>query len=141
MSISKNVYVVSLLALGLGAGCSTAKVRVLPGEDGVNQAISRDIERDGAEEALVKKANEYCEDRGKQMVVVKEEKTTYDGSMDEDTKKNVRNASKAAMIISGPAGVASRSGVLGGVVGGAGAVGYSMTSDRDYEAKLSFKCK
>lgn len=138
--MKKGVCLVGVV-LFLGQGCSTAKVRVMPGEDGVNHVISRDIERDDAEEAAVDEAKKYCEDQGKTMVVVKNEQTNYEGSMDEDTRKNVRNASKAAMILGGPAGVATESGVVGGALGGAGAVGYSMTSDRDYEAKFTFKCK
>jgi hypothetical protein len=122
-------------------GCSTAKVRIMSGEDGVNQVVSRDIERDNAEEAAYDKARDYCEDKGKQMYVVKEEKTAYSGSMKEETRNTVRNASKAAMILGGPVGVLSQSAGAGGVVGGAGVVGYSMTSDRDYEARFSFRCK
>lgn len=122
-------------------GCSTAKVRILPGENGRNRAVSRDIEKDDAEEAAIEKAREYCEKQGKQMYVLKEEKTDYQGSMDESTRKTVRNASKAAMILGGPAGVLSSSAGVGGAVSGAGAVGYSMTRDRDYEARLEFTCK
>lgn len=122
-------------------GCSTAKVRVLPGEDGINQVVSKDIEKDDAEEAAMEKALEYCEKQGKQLYVKKEEKTSYNGSMDEDTRNTVRKASKAAMIIGGPAGVLSKSAGVGGVVTGAGMTGHVMTSDRDYEARFSFTCK
>jgi hypothetical protein len=121
--------------------CSTAKVRILPGEDGVNRVVSRDIEKDDAEEAAVKQARKYCDEQGRQMYVVKEDKTNYQGSMKEDTRKTVRNASKAAMILGGPAGVLSESVGVGGAVSGAGMAGYSMTSDRDYEAQFTFRCK
>jgi hypothetical protein len=121
----------SLLATALLAACSTAKVRILPGEDGVNRVVSRDIERDGAEEEAAKEAQEYCADRGQQMVVVREEKTNYEGSMNEDTRKAARNASKAAVILGGHVGPISD----------AGTAGYAMTSDRDYKAEFTFRCK
>lgn len=125
----------------LFGACSTAKVRILPGEDGVNRVVSRDIEGDGAEEAAVEKAKKYCEEQGKQMYVVKENKTNYTGSMNENTRKTVRNASKAAMVLGGPAGMATDSVGIGGAVSGAGMAGYSMTSDRDYTAEFQFRCK
>lgn len=122
-------------------GCSTAKVRILPGEDGNNQVVSRDIERDDAEEAAADEAKEYCEKQGKKLYVVKEEKTAYQGSMDEDTRKTVRNASTAAILLGGPTGVLSNSAGVGGAVAGAGMAGHAMTSDRDYEARFTFTCK
>jgi len=123
------------------AACSTAKVRIFPGEDGVNRVVSKDIEKDDAEEAAMKKATAFCEDQGKKLYVVKEDSTKYNGSMDEGTRKVVRNGSKVAMAMGGPVGVASQSAGIGGALGGAGMVGYGMTSDRDYEAQFTFKCK
>ncbi len=125
----------------LATACSTAKVRVFPGADGTNRVVSRDIERDGAEEAAYKHAQDYCKDRGKEMVLAQEQRTSYEGSMNEDTRKTVRNASKAAVLLGGPAGVLSQNAVVGGAVSGAGMAGYSMTSDRDYEARFMFQCK
>lgn len=79
-------------------GCSTASVRVLPGEDGVNRIVSRDIEKEGAEEAAVDAANDYCKDRGKSAIFL-DEKTQYTGSMDENTRRNVRMGGKAAQAV------------------------------------------
>lgn len=138
--LARDLSVTLCLALAFQA-CSTAKVRILPGENGVNRVVSRDIEKDDAEEAALKQANKYCEKMGKQMYVVKEDKTDYQGSMDENTRKTVRKASRTAMILGGPVGVASDSVGAAGVLSGAGAVGHTMTSDRDYEAKFTFRCK
>ncbi len=146
----KNYKLVLLLSAGVAViaqGCSTAKVRVMPGQNGVHQVISKDIEQDGAEEAAMDKANDYCEDMDKKMYVVSEDKTKYNGTMDEGTRKTVRNASRAAMILGGPAG--GRAGRhsngggtdLGGIVGSAGVAGHVMTNDRDYESKFTFTCK
>ena len=107
--------------------CSTAVVRVMPGENGENTIIAKDREQDGAEEAANKAAHEYCEKKGKDAVFVKNA-SKYNGSMDEGTRKAVRNASKVAWG-------------LGGVGQQAGNIGHGMTNDRDYESKVVFKCK
>lgn len=130
----------NLLALVAFVGaCSTARVNVMPGEE-YNRVVSKDIESDDAETAGVEAANEYCRKRGQEAVFLKEE-TSYKGSMDEEDRKLVRNASKAAMIVGG-VGVGSRSTrPMGGVLGSAGTVGYSMTNDRDYQSEIRFKCR
>jgi hypothetical protein len=131
----------TLTAMGIMSGCSTAKVRVMPGDGGVNSVVARDIEHDDAEEAAYKAAEGYCKDRSKHAVYVKTEPTKYTGSMDEGTRKTVRNASKAAMILSPVAGVGAQNAGIGGAVGAAGVVGHSMTNDRDYTSELQFKCE
>ncbi|MCM0606478.1 MAG: hypothetical protein KA715_10345 [Xanthomonadaceae bacterium] len=52
----------------------------------------------------------------------------YTGSMDESTRKTVRNASKVAWG-------------LGGLGHTAGNIGNGMTNDRDYQSEVHFKCK
>lgn len=126
----KHVVVFTVLAL-VFAACSSAKVRILPGENGVNKVVSADIEREDAEEAALEEANKYCEKRGKHMFVVREDKTAYKGSMNETTRKGVRAASRTAVMV----------GQAGGVLSQAGMGGYSATNDRDYEATFQFRCK
>jgi hypothetical protein len=87
--------------------------------------VAKDQEREDAEEAALDKAKDFCEEKNQQFVIVKES-SKYQGSMDEDARKTVRNASKAVTILG---------------AGNAGSVGYAMTSDRDYEAEVVFKCK
>lgn len=110
--------------------CSTAKVRVMPGEKGVNKVVAKDIEQEGAEEAAIDAAREYCEKRNASFVVLKE-RTKYTGDMDESTRKTVRKASKTAQVLGG----------FNTPVSTAGRVGTSMTNDRDYKAEVFFKCK
>lgn len=114
----------------LAFACSTAKVRVMPGEDGTHRAVSKDIESDDAEEAAVEAANEYCEKQDKKAVFVKDS-TKYKGDMDEGARKTVRKASKAAVML----------GAIGSPVSAAGQAGHVMTGDRDYENEVLFKCK
>jgi hypothetical protein len=120
-----------ILTLFAAAGCSTAKVRVMPGENGLNRAVSRDIERDNAETAAVDAANEYCEKRKQSAVFVSTDKTKYTGDMDESTRNTVRKASGVASVLGG----------FGTPIGQAGQAGRMMTNDRDYESAVAFRCK
>lgn len=117
----------SLLLIGSVSvfACSTASVRVMPGDKGVNKVVARDIELEGAEEAAHKAANEYCEKSDRQAVFIKE-KSSYKGQMDEGTRKGIRSASNALYNIPGGA-------MLGNV-------GHSATNDRDYVSAALFKC-
>lgn len=130
----------TLATLAVGSGCSTAKVRVMPGENGVNQVIARDIERDGAEEAALDGANSYCKDRKKEAVILNHG-TKYTGSMDESARGTIRKASKVAMILGPGVGAGTDSVIGGSAVGAAGVAGTTMTNDRDYSSTLDFKCR
>jgi len=44
------------------------------------------------------------------------------------------------MVLGGPVGYGTGSGVAGGILGGAGMVGHEMVNDRDYKAEWDFKC-
>jgi uncharacterized protein YceK len=136
----KKIYFGLLMTMFLVSACSTAKVRILPGE-GVHKVVSTDYEKDDAEEAAVKEATEYCHKMNKQVAFVNsDKKSEYTGKMDENTRNTVKKASNAAIILSGPLGVGTRSGAVGGILGGAGIVGHEMTNDRDYKAEWDFKC-
>jgi len=95
-----SMFTFTVLALGVQFGCSTAKVRIKPGADGVHRVTSTDYEKDGAEEAAVDAANDFCKDRGKTAAFISED-TKYFGEMDEETRNTIRNASRAAKAISG----------------------------------------
>jgi hypothetical protein len=127
------VFVVSL------AACSTAKVRIMPGENGVNTIVSTDYEKDDAEEALVDKAKDYCKDSNKQAIFLKNG-SNYTGKMDEGTRNTVKKASNAAILVGG-AGYGTHNNTAGGVLSGAGIVGRTMVNDRDYRAEAQFKCQ
>lgn len=130
---------ISILGFIILNACSTASVRVMPGENGMNRIVSKDIEQEGAEEAAVEAAHKYCEKKGKGAVFVKES-SAYKGDMDEKTRKNVRTASKIGMVLGGVGASTNNTGA-GAVLGTAGTVGYGMTNDRAYENELLFKCQ
>lgn len=118
------------LTLSVVAACTTASVRVMPGEGDLHSVISRDIEREGAEEAAIEAAHDYCAKSQRTAVFVKDE-TKYTGQMDEGARNVIRNASAAAWMLS----------KTGSPISDAGQVGNAMTSDRDYKSEIQFKCR
>lgn len=128
------------IVLSLAAvGCSTASVRMMPG-DKLNRALARDHDREGAEEAAVEAAHKYCKEKGSEAVFVTND-TKYTGDMDESTRNMVRRGSQAAMIVGGVGMVPDQSRAFGGLLGTAGTVGYVVTSGKDYEVVVDFKCR
>ncbi len=137
---SKKILFVSFVLLA--SACSTAKVRILPGEGGMNKVVSTDYESDGAEKAAIDQATDYCKDRGKQVVFIDpDSKSKYTGKMDEGTRHAIKKASQAAVILGGGVGGATRDPVLGGAIGTAGVIGHEAVNDRDYMAEWTFKCQ
>lgn len=128
------------LVLSLTAvGCSTASVRMMPGES-VNRAMARDHDREGAEEAAVEAAHKYCKEKGSEALFVTNE-TKYTGEMQESTRNMIRRGSQAAMLVGGIGMAPRRSRPYGGLLGTAGTVGYVVTSGKDYEVVVDFKCR
>lgn len=110
--------------------CSSAHVKVMSSVDGINKIAVADVERDSAESQALKSAKKYCKEKHQQAVIVSE-KTEYRGTMDENQRNLIRKASKAAYILS----------KSGSGVETAGEVGGMMTSDKDYETEIQFKCE
>jgi hypothetical protein len=136
----KNTNFALLSFVILMSACSTAKVRILPGETS-NKVISTDYEKDDAEEAAAKEATAYCLQYNKRIAFVNpSNKTEYTGKMDEGTRHTVKKASHAAMILSAPVGAGTGNGAAGGILGSAGLIGHEMVNDRDYKAEWEFKC-
>lgn len=112
------------------AACSTAKVFMMPGADGNHRVTARDRERDDASQAAHEAAREYCDKKGKEAVYVSNE-TKYDGQMEEGARNSIRQGSKVAMALGG----------YGSPIGTAGRGGYMYTNERDYEARIQFRCQ
>lgn len=134
----RSFVTVSAIVVTLSA-CSTAVVRVMPGEL-ENRVVVRDIHKEDAEEEATKAAKKYCEKKKQEAVFIKDS-SKYTGTMDEETRDTVNKASKAAMILGGGVGTMGDEPTAGSVLGGAGMVGHTMTSGKDYEAEVTFKCK
>ncbi|NNE35570.1 MAG: hypothetical protein HKN13_10045 [Rhodothermales bacterium] len=127
-------------AVILGAtACSTASVRVMPGADGTNRVVVRDVEKHGAEEAAVEAATAYCAERGKEAFFLSDD-LKYTGDMDEAQRTAIRKQAETATILGG---VIRATEVKDAAVifEGGGAVGRSMTSGRDYQAEVRFTCE
>ena len=138
--MTKTDCFIAVAIISLSA-CSSARVRVLPG-DKTNKVVSTSFERDDAEESAIKEATAYCEGRGKQVVFLNSDKRAeYTGSMDENARNTIKHAADAAAILSAPVGVGAQSPAAGGVLGAAGVVGHEMTNSRDYRVELYFWCR
>jgi hypothetical protein len=120
----------SAFVLAFFLGCSTASVRVMPNEDGTIRCLARDTTKDGAEEAAAKKAHRYCEDKNQEAVFIQDD-SKYTGTMDEGTRDTIKKASTAAWMVGG----------FNSPLSNAGTAGYAMTSGKDYEAAVTFRCR
>lgn len=110
---------------------------VRPGVNGQNRVVTTATEGEDAARAAIKQANHYCE-QFKKMPKIVSEKTTYTGEMDEDTRKTLRKASEAAILVGGMN--LSDTQQVNPVLG-AGQVGSVMTSGEDYRTEMVFGCE
>lgn len=133
-----KAFVLLLPVLILSACAHHKDVR--PGADGVHRVVVRGAEASGVERKAIDEANHFCKQFGQIAYVVNEEKTQYTGSMDENTRKTIKKASTAAMVIGAGVGHGRNTGA-GQVLGGAGTAGWIMTSGDDYVADMKFKCQ
>lgn len=137
MNRIQRLVVLTMTAV-LVSAC-TASVRVMPGADGTNLVVARDIEKYRAEKAAWKAAVAYCKDHGKEAVALSDS-VRYEGAMDEDRRTAIRRTSEAATVLGGVVGAGSEHDAAL-VLGGAGVVGSTMTSGKDYTAEVQFKCR
>ena len=115
---------------------------VRPGVDGIHRvSVLGNGEGDGERNAI-EQANNYCRIEKKMSPVFMTENTDYQGTMDEETHKTVRKASKAAGAVGVGMGVfgGRRESGAGRAVMGAGSVGAIMTRN-DYKTEMKFQCK
>ncbi len=130
---------VALFAVAAVVSCTTASVRVMPGDDGTNRVVVRDVEKYAAEEAAVDAANDYCRERGKDAVFLGDS-VEYTGTMDEEEREAIRRQAEAATIMGGVIrATEARDAAV--IFEGAGAVGRSTTSGKDYMAEVRFTCE
>ncbi|HVJ64466.1 MAG TPA: hypothetical protein VM901_04360 [Bdellovibrionota bacterium] len=133
----KRSILVSLLALsGLVIGCAHHR-DVRPGADGKNRVVTTATEAEKASRGSIAQATHYCE-QFKQAPRIVSEGTVYTGEMDENTRKVLRKASNAAILVGG---VNSDYDHPVNPVLGAGQVGAIMTSGEDYRTEMVFECK
>jgi hypothetical protein len=115
---------------------------VRPGVNGTHRVVIRETEKWKSEEEAISQANHFCEnERNNTRAAIVEEKTTYNGAMDENTRSTVKNASRAAMVVGGMIGAASHDPIPGVAVSGAGTAGHIMTNGKDYTTDMKFKCQ
>jgi hypothetical protein len=144
----KTVNIKGLAALGLIVyaslflnGCRTTK-DVMPGENGINRVSLKTSDGDGGRNKAVKEAKRYCSKRNQEAIFLSD-KTEYKGTMDEETRNTIRNASTAAMVVGGMAQSGAVTPLIdpAGVLPAAGMAGHIMTSNNDYQTEVKFKCQ
>jgi hypothetical protein len=126
------------LTLGLAVGGCAHHRDVRPGASGQNRVVTTSQEAESASRGAISQANHYCK-QFKQAPRIISEKTTYIGEMDENTRKTLRKASNAAILVGGMHSDPSKPKV--NPVMGAGQVGSVMTSGEDYRTEMVFECK
>ena len=138
VSFDRRLVSVLVAGLLLAGGCSTASVRVMPGEDGTNRVVVRDVEKYSAEKEAFEAAKAYCEDRGSEAVFLSDD-VEYTGTMDEETRESIRRSSDSATMLAGVIRATEVKDAAYIFEGGA-AVGRSATSGKDYKAEVRFVC-
>jgi hypothetical protein len=117
---------------------------VRPGSDGIHRVVVLGNGEGDGERKAIREANNYCKYHREQNLsaVFMSENTKYEGSMDEETHKTVRQASKAAGAVGMGMGVfgGRREKGAGQIAMGAGSVGAIMTHG-DYKTEMQFQCK
>src|SRR4051812_43066922 len=81
------------------AGCTTTK-DVMPGENGINRVSLKSADDEQGRELAIDEAKQYCKEK-KQEAVFLDNKTEYKGTMDETTRKTIKKASTAAILVGG----------------------------------------
>ena len=117
------------------------KADILPREDGTITAVYKSPDKDQAESVVINSSHEYCKDKQQSAVFINDTKNTYTGTMDEETKKNIRKASTAGILLGGVGMIPRHTRDAGAVIGTAGVIGTIMTADRDYRSEVKFKCR
>ncbi|MBS1962561.1 MAG: hypothetical protein JST04_10115 [Bdellovibrionales bacterium] len=140
--IANSWLFVAAFALGtLAFACASPDKYVTTTEDGVSHVAIRSTERDAAESKAIKIARKYCDKRDKEAIfLTPNAKVEYTGSMDENTRNTIRQASKVGYVLgNGRYEVGNPDPAVG--VGTAGVIGMGMTNGEDYRSTLDFRCK
>lgn len=114
---------------------------VRPGANGVHTVIVKGPDSSGLERSAINQAEHFCQERYARHAAFHSEKTQYQGEMDEGTRKTLRQASTAAMVLGGGASVNSSTRKGGSALGSLGTIGHLMTNGDDYVVKAQFACQ
>ncbi len=129
-----------VLSLLVFASCASHE-HVRAGANGVHRVVIRGTDKDEVERQALDEADSFCSEKNLSPAFV-EEKTSYTGSMDENTHKTIGKVSKAATAAGGMMGVMGgrRESNAGQTIFGAGVVGSTLQDDDAYTADMKFKC-
>ncbi len=130
-----------LVAATIFLGACAHHRDVRPGADGLHRvAIQTDDTERTARDAIAQ-AEHYCQERGLSAAFV-DEKNQYTGSMDEDSYRNAKTATKIATGLGSAAWVfgGRKESTVGGIVGLGGAVADGALG-KGYTVEMKFKCQ
>ena len=134
----KIILLSTLIAL-FAFGCAHHR-DVRPGADGINRVVILSEGSEGAREAL-SQANHYCKEFEKMPGII-EEKTTYTGSVDEDTYNNGKAVSRVLKTVGGATSVfGGKNERNAGGVGVLAGVGTDAALGNGYTTEMKFKCQ
>lgn len=141
--LNRRILIVGVLVL---SGCAHHK-DVRPGGDGIHRILVEAEEQEDASRDALSQAQHYCESIDKKTAAVINEKSTYIGSIDENTRKTVKQVSTAASMVGG---VVAGHGFISGDKGArdaglvtqvGGAAGQAVTGGKNYRFEMTFRCQ
>jgi hypothetical protein len=114
---------------------------VRPGSEGLHRVVVKAEQKDEGYRDAMSQANHFCEQQKKYAVIV-DEKSSYTGSMNEDTYQKTKTASKIAQGVGGAAYVfgGRKESNAGGIVGLGGAIADGVAG-QGYTFEMRFKCQ
>lgn len=120
---------------------------VRPGADGLHRVTVEAEEQEDASRDALGQSEHYCHSIKKESAVVVNEKSTYIGSIDENTRKTLKRVSTAASLVGGT--VATHGFVsgdrnaqnIGGATALGGAAGETITGGKNYRFEMTFRCQ
>jgi hypothetical protein len=129
-----------LTSVFLLASCAHHK-DVRPNDSGVHNVSFQTEDKSSGYQNGNSQANHFCEQK-KQTAFIVQEVYKYTGSMDEDTYKATKTASKVASGVGGAAFVfgGKKESDAGGLIGLGGGIANSVAGS-GYTYTMSFKCK
>jgi hypothetical protein len=140
LTLSRILSILSLLLLA--AGCAHHR-DVRPGADGIHKVIFKTEDKDEGYRNAMSQAEDFCKERhAKSPVILSEASQFTNNTMDEESYKGAKVATKVAKGVGGTIWAlgGKTESQAGGLVGLGGAVADSVIGE-GYTYELKFKCQ
>lgn len=129
-----------LLALSTLAACAHHR-DVRPGADGNHKVMLKTEDKDEGYREAMSQAEHYCKEKNQSPVIV-DEKSSYTGTMKEESYRQGKTISKVAQMAGGAGYVfgGQRESQAGGIIGLGGGIANSALG-QGYSYVMNFKCQ